>query len=151
VFGKLLAMHDNSRNASVKLGNRGILFNNKKHEPTRKNCMEAALTASMRRTSHAIFSGHFVSFVVKKYHCHPVTDALRPDFPAKTVERIVKVASSVYFSHAKKAYSVFLWWSSIRPLECPAEFAVLWKLSPFNSKTGNVSSMDSRGSWESSI
>ncbi len=28
--------------------------------------MEAALTANMRRTSHAIFSGHFVSFVVKK-------------------------------------------------------------------------------------
>jgi len=26
-------------NASVKLGNRGILFNNKKHEPTRKNFM----------------------------------------------------------------------------------------------------------------
>jgi len=38
--------------------------------------MEAALTASMRRPSHAIFSGHFVSFVVKKYHGHPVTDAL---------------------------------------------------------------------------
>jgi len=63
-------------NGSVKLGNRGILFNNEKHETTRKNCMEAALTASMRRTSHAIFSGHFVLFVVKKYHCHPVTDAL---------------------------------------------------------------------------
>ena len=64
-------------NGSVKLGYRGIFFNNEKHETTRKNCMEAALTASMRRTSHAIFSGHFVSFVVKKYHCHPVTDALR--------------------------------------------------------------------------
>ena len=38
--------------------------------------MEAALTASMRRTLHEIFSGHFVSFVVKKNHCHPVTDAL---------------------------------------------------------------------------
>ena len=25
----------------------------------------------MRRTLHEIFSGHFVSFVVKKYHCHP--------------------------------------------------------------------------------
>ena len=64
-------------NGSVKLGYRGIFFNNEKHETTRKNCMEAALTASMRRTSHAIFSGHFVSFVVKKYHCHPVTDAIR--------------------------------------------------------------------------
>ena len=30
--------------------------------------MEAALTAGMRRTSHEIFSGHFVSFVVKKIH-----------------------------------------------------------------------------------
>ncbi len=39
--------------------------------------MEAALTANMRRTSHAIFSGHFVSFVVKKkFLCYPVTDAL---------------------------------------------------------------------------
>ncbi len=28
--------------------------------------MEAALTVSMSRTSHEIFSGHFVSFVVKK-------------------------------------------------------------------------------------
>ena len=74
---KLHWLHlDFSGNGSVKLGNRGILFNNEKHETTRKNFMEAALTASMRRTSHAIFSGHFVSFVVKKYHCHPVTDAL---------------------------------------------------------------------------
>ena len=30
---------DTDGNASVKLGNRGILFNNKKHEPTRKNFM----------------------------------------------------------------------------------------------------------------
>jgi len=34
-----LVSGDFSGNASVKLGNRGILFNNKKHEPTRKNFM----------------------------------------------------------------------------------------------------------------
>ena len=34
--------------------------------------MEAALTASMRRTSHEIFSGRFVSLVEKKYHSYPV-------------------------------------------------------------------------------
>jgi len=39
--------------------------------------MEAALTASMRRTSHEIFSGHFVSFVVKKIPLSPsFTDVL---------------------------------------------------------------------------
>ena len=32
--------------------------------------MEAALTAGMRRTSHEIFSGRFVHFVVKKHPCH---------------------------------------------------------------------------------
>ncbi len=36
--------------------------------------MEAALTASMRRTSHEIFSGTFLLFVVQKefsrYHLH---------------------------------------------------------------------------------
>jgi len=41
-------------------------LNNEKHETTRKNFMEVALTASMHRTLHEIFSGHFVSFVVKK-------------------------------------------------------------------------------------
>ena len=30
----------------------------------------------MRRTPHEFFSCHFVSFVVKKYHCHSVSDAL---------------------------------------------------------------------------
>ena len=48
-------------------------MNNEKHETTRKNFMKAALTASMRRTLHEIFSGHFVSFVVKKSHFHPVS------------------------------------------------------------------------------
>ena len=61
------------RNPSVKLVTEGFFLNNEKHETTRKNYMEAALTASMRRTLHEIFSGHFVSFVVKKYHRHPVS------------------------------------------------------------------------------
>ena len=60
-------------NPSVKLVTEGFFLNNEKHETTRKNFMEAALTASMRRTLHEIFSGHFVSFVVKKYHRHPVS------------------------------------------------------------------------------
>jgi len=34
--------------------------------------MEAALTASMRRSSHEIFSGRFVLFVVQKeFRCYP--------------------------------------------------------------------------------
>ena len=55
-----------------------FFLNNEKHETTRKKFMEAALTASMRRSSHAIFSGYLVSFVVKKYHCHTVS----PSFPS---------------------------------------------------------------------
>jgi len=47
-----------------------FFLNNEKHEMTRKNFMEAALTARMRRTSPEIFSSHFVSFVVKNI---PVT------------------------------------------------------------------------------
>ena len=46
-------------------------MNNEKHERPRKNYMEAVLTVSMRRLSHEIISGHFVSFVVKKDHAHP--------------------------------------------------------------------------------
>jgi len=60
-------------NPSVKLVTEGFFLNNEKHKTTRKNFMEAALTASMRRTLHEIFSGHFVFFVVKKYHRHPVS------------------------------------------------------------------------------
>jgi len=33
--------------------------------------MEVSLTASMRRPFHEIFSGHFVSFVVKKIPLSP--------------------------------------------------------------------------------
>ena len=65
-------------NASVKLVTEEFFSNNEKRETTRKNFMEAALTAGMRRTSHEIFSGHFVSFVVKKIPMSPsFTDALR--------------------------------------------------------------------------
>jgi len=53
-------------NASVKLVTEGFFLNSEKHETTRKNFMAVALTAGMRRTLHEIFSGHFVSFVVKK-------------------------------------------------------------------------------------
>jgi len=48
-----------------------FFLNNEKHEKTRKNFMEAALTASMRRTSHEIFSRLFVLFVVKKIPLSP--------------------------------------------------------------------------------
>ncbi|MDD3954611.1 MAG: hypothetical protein PHY82_11925, partial [Lentisphaeria bacterium] len=44
----------------IKLVTEEFFLNNEKHETTRKNFMEAALTASMRRTSHEIFSGHWV-------------------------------------------------------------------------------------------
>jgi len=43
-----------------------FFLNNEKHKTPRKNFMEAALTVSMRRSSHEIFSGRFVLFVVKK-------------------------------------------------------------------------------------
>ena len=58
-------------NASVKLVTE-VFLNNEKHETTRKNFMEVALTASMRRTLHEIFSGHFVSFRCKKILLLPV-------------------------------------------------------------------------------
>ncbi len=45
-------------------------FNNEKHKKTRKNFMEATLTARLRRSSHEFFSSPFVFFVVKKI---PVT------------------------------------------------------------------------------
>jgi len=64
-------------NTSVNLLTEKFFLNNETHETPRKNFMEAALTASMRRTSHEIFSGHFVSFVVKKRPLsHSFTDAL---------------------------------------------------------------------------
>ncbi len=44
-------------NGSVKPVTGKFFLNNEKHEKTRKNFMEAALTANMRRTSHEIFSG----------------------------------------------------------------------------------------------
>jgi len=55
----------------LKLLTEEFFLNSEKHETTRKNFMKAALTASMRRTSHKIFSGHFVSFVVKKIPLSP--------------------------------------------------------------------------------
>ena len=41
-------------------------LNNEKHKMPRKNFMAGGLFANMRRSSHEIFSGHFVLFVVKK-------------------------------------------------------------------------------------
>jgi len=61
-------------NGSVKPVTGKFFLNNEKHEKTRKKFMEAALTANMRRTSHEIFSSHFVSFVVKKSLSPGLTD-----------------------------------------------------------------------------
>ena len=49
----------------MKLDN-NVFFTTKKHKMTRKNFMGAALTASMRRTSHEIFRVILCLFVVKK-------------------------------------------------------------------------------------
>ena len=48
-----------------------FFLNNEKHETTRKNFMETALAAGIRRDSHEIFSCHSVSFVVKKIPLSP--------------------------------------------------------------------------------
>ncbi len=47
------------RNASVKLGTEKFFLNNEMHETTRKNFMEAALTAKIRRYFHEIFSCYY--------------------------------------------------------------------------------------------
>ena len=91
LFGEVLRSKTSVKlgNASVKLVTEEFFLNNEKHETTRKNFMEAALTAGMRRTSHEIFSGHFVSFVVKKIPVSPsFTDALHSElFAGTTVTR----------------------------------------------------------------
>ena len=63
-------------NASAKLGTE-IFLNNEMHKRARKNFMEEALTARMRRYALNFFRVILCLFVVKKY-CHPVSpDAVR--------------------------------------------------------------------------